>query len=58
LILVNFLRIFITMEERKNISIAITPEILKMIEDGNYNRSKLIDSLISKYVSENNSEKK
>jgi hypothetical protein len=46
------------MEERKNISIAITPEILKMIEDGNYNRSKLIDSLISKYVSENNSEKK
>jgi hypothetical protein len=49
------------MKERKNISIAITPEILKMIEYGNYNRSKLIDSLLSEYFKkemENNSEKK
>lgn len=29
------------------ISIALDPEILKKLEDGKYNKSKLIDSLLS-----------
>lgn len=31
------------------ISIALDPEILKKLDEGNYNRSKLIDSLLEKF---------
>jgi hypothetical protein len=33
----------------KKISIALDPEILKKLDEGNYNKSKLIDSLLSSY---------
>lgn len=35
--------------EQTKISIALAPEILKALEDGNYNKSKLIDSLLTEY---------
>jgi hypothetical protein len=35
--------------ENKIIGVTISPEILKKIEDGNYNRSKLIDTLLTKH---------
>lgn len=47
-------------KETKIISIALSPEIIKKIEDGNYNRSKLVDSLLSEHFkkeNENNLEK-
>ena len=37
------------MTDIKKISIALSPEILKQLENGNYNRSKLIDSLLTEY---------
>lgn len=36
-------------KENKIIGITISPEILKKIEDGNYNRSKLIDTLLTEH---------
>ena len=38
-------------EEKKYISIgiALSPKILKKLEDGKYNKSKLIDSLLTKH---------
>lgn len=39
----------------KKISVALDPEVLKKLEEGNYNKSKLIDSLLSDYF---NSQKK
>lgn len=44
-------------KETKTISIAISPEIIKKIKDGNYNRSKLIDSLLSEHFRKENENK-
>ena len=33
----------------KKISIALDPEILKKLDEGKFNKSKLIDSLLSEY---------
>jgi len=33
----------------KKISIALDPEILKKLDDGKFNKSKLIDSLLSEH---------
>ena len=35
--------------DQKKISVALSPEILKQLEDGNYNKSKLIDSLLTEH---------
>jgi hypothetical protein len=35
--------------ENKIIGVTLSPEIIKLIEDGNYNRSKLIDTLLTEY---------
>ena len=37
------------MKEIKKITVALTPTILKQLEEGNYNRSKLIDSLLTEH---------
>jgi len=37
------------MKDNKIIGIALTPEILKKLEDGKFNKSKLIDSLLTEY---------
>jgi hypothetical protein len=37
------------MKDIKKISIALSPEIIKQLEVGNYNKSKLIDSLITEH---------
>jgi hypothetical protein len=37
------------MKDNKIIGIAISPEILKKLEDGKYNKSKLIDSLLTEH---------
>ena len=37
------------MTDIKKISVALSPEILKQLEDGNYNKSKLIDSLLTEH---------
>jgi hypothetical protein len=37
------------MKDIKKITIALSPDILKQLEDGKYNRSKLIDSLLTKH---------
>lgn len=34
---------------RPKISIALDPMVLKLLEGGNYNKSKLIDSLLNEY---------
>jgi hypothetical protein len=36
--------------EYKKISIVLEPEILKKLEEGKYNKSKLIDSLLDDYI--------
>ncbi len=33
--------------DQKKISVALSPEILKQLENGNYNKSKLIDLLLT-----------
>ena len=43
----------ISRKKVKKISIAIAPDISKKLEEGNYNKSKLIDSLLKKYFTEN-----
>jgi hypothetical protein len=37
--------------ESKHISIAIKPELLKLLDEGKYNKSKLIDSLLTTHYS-------
>lgn len=37
------------MKEIKKITIALAPNILKQLEEGNYNRSKLINSLLTEH---------
>lgn len=37
------------MKDIKKISIALSPDILKQLEYGNYNKSKLIDSLLNEH---------
>jgi len=39
------------MKEYKIITIALSPEIIKKLDDGNFNKSKLIDLLLTKYFS-------
>jgi metal-responsive CopG/Arc/MetJ family transcriptional regulator len=44
------------MKERKefdSITITLPPDILKKLEEGKYNKSKLIDDLLTKYFKEN-----
>lgn len=36
-------------KEQNKISISLTPKVIKLIEEGKYNRSKLIDSLLTEY---------
>jgi hypothetical protein len=36
-------------KEKTHVSIVLDPEILKKLEEGNFNKSKLIDSLLEKY---------
>ena len=43
------------MKDIKKITITLSPQIIKQLENGNYNRSKLIDSLLKTYY-ENNKE--
>jgi hypothetical protein len=48
-----------SMEEKKTyekISIALSPEILKKLDEGNYNKSKLIDSLLTEYFKKEKSQ--
>lgn len=45
---IKFKIIFKTMKQKK-ISIAITPELLNKLDEGKFNKSKLIDSLITKH---------
>jgi len=37
------------MEDIKKITVALSPEIIKQLEDGKYNKSKLIDSLLTEH---------
>jgi hypothetical protein len=41
----------------KKISVALSPEILKQLEEGNYNKSKLIDSLLTEHFKKENEKK-
>jgi hypothetical protein len=36
-------------KEKTHVSIVLDPEILQKLEEGNFNKSKLIDSLLDKY---------
>lgn len=36
-------------KEYTKINVVVAPEIIKKLEDGNYNRSKLVDKLLSDY---------
>lgn len=36
-------------EEKKKISVALSQDILKQLEEGKYNKSKLIDSLLTEH---------
>jgi anti-sigma28 factor (negative regulator of flagellin synthesis) len=38
------------MSNTKKISIAISEEIHKQIEDGNYNKNKLVNKLLKEYL--------
>ena len=49
--------IFMGMKESKHISIALDPDILKQLEDSNYNKSKLIDKLLSEHFKNKNRQK-
>jgi hypothetical protein len=42
------------MKESKHISIAISPEILKKLDESEYNKSKLIDKLLTDYFKNKN----
>lgn len=45
------------MKEPKKISIALTPEVIKQLEDGKYNKSKLIDSLLTEHFTKDKKKK-
>jgi hypothetical protein len=45
------------MKDNKIIGIALSPEILKQLEEGNYNKSKLIDSLLTEHFKKENEKK-
>ena len=38
---------------RPSISITFDPEVLKLLDKGNYNASKLIDTLLTEYFKNN-----
>jgi hypothetical protein len=40
-------------KDNKIIGVTVSPELLKLIEEGKYNRSKLIDTLLTKYFNKN-----
>jgi len=44
-------------QDKQIIGITISPELLKLIEDGNYNRSKLIDSLLTEHFAKEKKKK-
>ena len=46
------------MKDSKHISVALSPEIIKLLEDGNYNKSKLIDSLLTEHFNKKKKNKK
>jgi hypothetical protein len=50
------LLIFIYMENATNkiIGISLSPDIIKLLEDSNFNRSKLIDSLLTEHFKKTN----
>jgi hypothetical protein len=39
--------------EYDKITITLSPKVLKKLEDGKYNKSKLIDGLLTEYFKEN-----
>ena len=39
------------MKELKKISISLSPDVIKQLEDGKYNKSKLTDSLLTEHFS-------
>ena len=41
-------------KEYKKISIVLNPEIIKKLDEGKYNKSKLIDSLLDEYLKKQN----
>lgn len=41
-------------KEYKKISIVLNPEIIKKLDEGKYNKSKLIDSLLDDYLKKQN----
>jgi hypothetical protein len=41
-------------KEYKKISIVLDPDIIKKLEEGKYNKSKLIDSLLDDYLKKEN----
>lgn len=45
------------MKDNKIIGISLSPEIIKQLEDSNYNKSKLIDSLLTEYFKNKKEEK-
>jgi hypothetical protein len=46
------------MKTDKNIiNVVISPEILKKLNDGNYNKSKLVDSLLTEHFKKESEEK-
>jgi hypothetical protein len=45
------------MKDNKIIGIALSPEIIKQLEDSNYNKSKLIDSLLTEHFKKENEKK-
>jgi hypothetical protein len=47
-------------KENKNytsISIAISPELIKLLDEGDYNKSKLIDKLLTNYFNSQSADK-
>lgn len=45
-------------KEYEKITVSLSPEILKQLEDGHYNKSSLIDSLLTKYFAAEKDEAK
>jgi hypothetical protein len=41
-------------KEYKSLRIVVDPELLKKLDEGKYNKSKLIDSLLSDYIKKTN----
>lgn len=45
------------MKESKHISVALTPEVIKSLDEGKYNKSKLIGSLLTEHFKNKNRQK-